>query len=32
VLLAITCLGIATLSGCVVEHRCDGGVPFRPMH
>jgi hypothetical protein len=32
VLLALACIGAASLSGCVVEHRRDGGVEIRPIH
>jgi hypothetical protein len=31
-LLALLCVGVTSLSGCVVEHRRDGGVTFRPLH
>jgi hypothetical protein len=30
-LLVLLCLGAGTLAGCVVEHRRDGGVTFRPL-
>jgi hypothetical protein len=30
-LLVLMCLGIASLSGCVVVHHRDGGITFRPM-
>jgi hypothetical protein len=31
-LLALLCVGATGLAGCVVEHRRDGGVTFRPLH
>jgi hypothetical protein len=31
-LFALLCVGMTSLSGCVVEHRRDGGVTFRPLH
>jgi hypothetical protein len=31
-LLALACIGAASLSGCVVEHHRDGGVEVRPIH
>ena len=32
VLLTLACIGVASLSGCVVEHHRDGGVEVRPVH
>jgi hypothetical protein len=31
-LLALACIGITSLSGCVVEGRRDGGLTIRPVH
>lgn len=31
-LFALLCVGVTSLSGCVVEHHRDGGVTFRPWH
>jgi hypothetical protein len=31
-LLALACIGITSLGGCVVEGREDGGLTIRPMH
>jgi hypothetical protein len=32
VLAALACIGAASLTGCVVEHKRDGGVEVRPVH
>jgi hypothetical protein len=31
-LLVLVGVGAASLSACVVEHRRDGGLTFRPLH